>query len=98
MVSVNPAGDGLYDLNLLAVGTVSYKSTCSTCPVTETIYTYLSIPVTSNEGIVVTANNESCSLNGISCNCNTSSSINIVASFTVETKIAAAEASDESGD
>ena len=92
--SVEEVGKGLYELNLLAVGTVSYMPynpgcPCGSCPVTEPIYAYLSVPVTANTGIDVVPGETVTSLNGISCACNTSSSINISAAFTVNVTPAA---------
>ena len=86
--SVEEVGKGLYELNLLATGTVTYMPynpgcPCGVCPVTEPIYAYISVPVTANTGIDVVNGETVCSLNGISCACNTSSSISISAGFTV---------------
>ena len=93
--SVEEVGKGLYELNLLATGSVSYLPyspgcPCNVCPVTEPIYAYISVPVTANTGIDVVPGETVTSLNGISCACNTSSSINIAAAFTVNTGATAA--------
>lgn len=85
-------GKGLYDMTVLATGTVSYMPynpgcPCNSCPITEPIYTYLSVPVTSETGNTVAPNEVVCSLNGISCACNTSSSIDITTAFTVSTAV-----------
>lgn len=83
-------GKGLYDMTVLATGTITYMPynpgrPCNTCPITEPIYTYLSVPVTANVGNSIAPNEVVCSLNGINCACNTSSSIDLTAAFTVNT-------------
>lgn len=85
---VEEVGTNLYDMRVLATGSVSYMPyapgcPCGVCPVSEPIYAYLSVPVTGDEARAVTPGQCVCSLNGISCACNTSSSINITAGFTV---------------
>ena len=87
---VAEVGKGLYDLTVLATGTVSYMPynpgcPCNVCPVTEPIYAYINVPATSETGNSVAANETVCSLNGISCACNTSSSIDITTAFTLST-------------
>ena len=86
--SIDQVGEGLYNLNLLATGTVNYMPynpgcPCNSCPVTEPIYAYMSVPYTSDVAPTVTAGECVCSLNGVSCACNTSSSIDITAAFTI---------------
>ena len=86
--SIEQVGEGLYNLNILATGSVSYLPynpgcPCNSCPVTEPVYASLSVPYTSDTAPTVTAGDCVCSLNGISCACNTSSSINIAAAFTL---------------
>lgn len=92
--SIEQVGDGLYNLNVLATGNVNYMPyvpgcPCNVCPVTEPIFAYLSVPYTSETIPTITAGECVCSLNGISCACNTSSSINITSAFTL---VAAAQA------
>lgn len=96
---IEQVGEGLYNLNILATGTVSYLPyvpgcPCNVCPVSEPVYAYLSVPYTSDTIPTITAGEAICSLNGISCACNTSSSINITAAFTLA---AAAAVSPNSG-
>ena len=86
--SIEQVGEGLYDLNLLATGTVSFMPynpgcPCDSCPVTEPIYAYLSVPYTSDTAPTITPGECLCSLNGVNCNCNTSSSIDITSAFTL---------------
>ena len=88
--SIDDLGDNFYVARVLATGTVSYmpynpSSPCGSCPVTEPIYAYLSVPVSSDSGVSITPASCLCSLNGISCACSTSSSIDISAGFTAET-------------
>lgn len=88
VVNSEELGKGLFDLTVLATGTVSYMPynpgcPCGVCPVTEPIYAYLSVPYTADDIPTIEAENSVCSLNGISCACNTSSSINIAAAFTL---------------
>lgn len=96
---IEQVGEGLYNLNILATGTVSYMPynpgcPCGSCPVTEPIYAYLSVPYTSETAPTITPGDCVCKLNGISCACNTSSSIDITAAFT----LVAAAAASGSGD
>lgn len=86
--SIDQVGDGLYDMKLLATGTVSYmpynpSCPCGSCPVAEPIYAYLSVPVTAEAAPTITPGQTICALNGVSCACNTSSSIDITAAFSV---------------
>ena len=95
--SIEQVGDGLYYLNVLATGTVNYMPNnpgcpCNSCPVTEPIYAYLSVPYTADTIPTITAGECVCSLNGISCACNTSSSIDITAAFTL---VAAAQSTGD---
>ena len=88
VVSSEELGKGLFDLTVLATGTVTYMPynpgcPCGVCPVTEPIYAYLSVPYTGTDIPTIEAESAVCSLNGISCACNTSSSINIAAAFTL---------------
>ena len=87
---IESVGESLYNMKVLATGTVSYmpynpNCPCSSCPVTEPIYAYLSIPVASDTVPTITAGDTVCALNGVSCACNTSSSIDITTAFTVAT-------------
>ena len=86
---IEQVGKELYYLNILATGTVNYMPynpgcPCGVCPVTEPIYAYLSVPYTSDVIPTITPGDCVCSLNGISCACNTSSSIGIAAAFTID--------------
>ena len=92
--SIEPVGNDVYNANVLATGTCTYMPynpgcPCNNCPVTEPIYAYLSVPLASSEVPTVSAGESICSLNGVSCACNTSSSINITTSFEVATAAAA---------
>lgn len=81
--NVSQIGDGLYLASILATGTVSYKPTNSPCPVSEPVYAFLSVPVTSDDTMTIAPGECICALNGLSCSCNTSSSVNISAAFTI---------------
>lgn len=90
VLGVEEVGNGLYNATVLATGTCSFMPYASnvprgSCPATEPIFAYLSVPVTTADAseLSLTAGECACSLNGISCNCNTSSSINISCAFTV---------------
>ena len=95
--SIESVGKGYYNLNVLATGTVSYMPynpgcPCGSCPVTEPIYAYLSVPYASDAEAELVPGECECTLNGISCACNTSSSIDITAAFTLD---AAAQATGD---
>ena len=81
--SVSNVGDGLYYANILATGSVSYKPNCANCPVSEPIYAFLSVPLTAATVPTVEAGACLCSLDGISCSCNTASKVSINAAFSV---------------
>ena len=93
---VEQVGEGLYYLSVLATGTVSYMPynpgcPCGSCPVTEPIYAYMSVPYTAETAPTITAGECVCSLNGINCACNTSPSIDISAAFTIVAATAAGQ-------
>lgn len=97
VVGIEPVGNGTYNCNILVSGTCTYMPHrngqnacgCDTCPVTENIWTTLSVPVASAEVPAITAGLCHCSPTNLRDCCNVTNAISVTTSFNVATETVA---------
>lgn len=100
VLSVESCGNDCYNCDILCTGTVTYMPyrqgqncgcgcQCNPCPVTENVWTTISVPVTSADIPTVTKGIANCSPANVKDCCNVTNAMSITTSFTVATAEAA---------
>ena len=86
-----PLGNGAYQLDIIITGTLTYvpfrcgqPNDCCPCPVTENIWTTVSVPVTSATTPTITAGDAVASPTNLSDCRNITNAVSIVGSFLLE--------------
>lgn len=93
VLRVNSVGNGAFNADILVSGTCTYMPhrtgsnyygcDCNSCPVTDNIWTVLSVPVSSADIPTLTAGTCVCSPTNVSDCCNTTNAVSITTSLNV---------------
>lgn len=95
VLRVYSVGNDAYNADILVSGTVNYMPyrtgsnyggcSCNACPVTDNVWTVLSVPVSSADAPTLTAGICQCSPTNVSDCCNVTNAISVTTSLNVNT-------------